>query len=141
MSDPTPHVWDDSPLTAAEIAAAARAEDMLKPLADYYRAQREEAADLAAMADVEPIPLEQIPLKLREALLGPQRQSLVTVEVDGATLQGRVERYEPETNTLEVDFHGWYGEFQITHSVADVRLNSTGALVTSRTATPPKVRA
>ena len=104
--------------------------------------------ELAEFADVEPMPFEDIPLKLREALLGPQRGSFVLVTLDAnispsapdVTLRGRVERYEPEEDTLEVDFYGWYGEFQITHCTAEVVLESTGKAITSQDATPPTWR-
>lgn len=115
-------------------ADVARVEAMLEPLAERER-------DLAAMAAVEPSPLEEIPLALREKLLGPQRGSAVRVELlyDDAVLLGKVERYDVEEDTLEVDFYGWYGEFQITHSVARVTLASTGQVITSEDATLPAV--
>jgi hypothetical protein len=132
MTNPnSTHYWDDeTPLTAEEIAGAARAEAMLQPLVEHFQAQR--AAEIAAMATLEPLELEEVPLKLREAILGPQRGSAVTVTLDdGHVLLGRLERYEPETDTVEVDFWGWYGEFQVTHCVAEIRLDSTGKLITS----------
>ena len=89
-------------------------------------------ADLAEMEAVEPTPLEEIPIALREKLLGPQRGSFVTVELnDGHILQGRIERYDEEEDVVEVDFWGWFGEFQITHSMARITLDSTGQDITA----------
>jgi len=145
---------DNGPdLTPEELAQAAAAEKRLAPLRDWVREHghlpdEPSPEDLAAMAAVEPVPFEEIPLKLREAILGPQRGSFVLVTLDAGvspsapevTLRGRVERYEPEENTLEVDFYGWYGEFQITHCVAEAVLESTGKLITSHDATAPTWR-
>lgn len=99
-------------------------------------------ADLAEMEAVEPTPLEEIPIALREKLLGPQCGSFVTVELpDGHVLDGRVESYDREANLVEVDFYYWYGEFQITHAVARIVLTGTGQVITSEDEEWPIVRA
>ena len=36
-----------------------------------------------------------------------------------------------------MDFYGWYGEFQITHSVARIVLKNTGLVITSDDASRP----
>jgi hypothetical protein len=87
-------------------------------------------AELAEMEAVEPAPLEEIPIALRERLLGPQHGSFVTVELlDGHKLQGRIHDYDKEENLVEVSFYYWYGEFSILHSLIRITLDSTGQAI------------
>jgi hypothetical protein len=109
---------DDEPLTPEEVAAAARMEKRLQPLADYCR-------DLRLMREAEPVLFEEVPLRTREFLFGPQRKSFVHVEIrDGVVLDGRVESWDLDEGRLEIDFYGWYGEFQITHSLVEITMGS-----------------
>jgi len=86
------------------------------------------AEELAAMEASEPCELEDIPLKLREAVLGPQRGSFVVVTfMDGREEVGKLE--EIREGEVEVDLYSHYGVFPLV-GFCSIRLRSTGALIT-----------
>ena len=115
-------IFDDSPLTPDEIAAAARMEAKLEPLVAYVK-------ELRHLRSTDPGAFHEVDLGTREFWFGPQHNSSVRVDLGEVVLEGRVQDFDLEANTLEIDFYGWFGEFQITHCVA--RITMGGKLITS----------